>query len=240
MYDQTPRSDISPATDPHDGKAPESLPPEGGTPEGTVPAPRGIVQDLQSRYPGLAGHDYAEGAPPPMGLALTALVIGIVSFLEASVPVIGLFSFLAGPLAIVFGVVALRKKQKKAMAIAGIVLGAAGMVIAGIVTVMVAYFANQVVGTHTVRYVVTSDEPAVVAYFNGSETVEEEITGDWQKDVSFTGLPYAAVSVESTGTATLGCEVSMDGSSASTNTGTGQVSCVTGNMQFWQKMPGQQ
>jgi hypothetical protein len=194
---------------------------------------------LQARYPGLTGHDHSAGAPQPMGLAIAALAIGIVSFLEASVPVIGVLSFLAGPVAIVFGVIALRKKQKKAMAIAGIVLGAAGMVIAGIVTIMVVYFANQVIGAHTVRYVVTSDQPAVVAYFNGSETVTEQINGDWQKDVSFTGLPYASISVDSTGAAALGCQVSMDGSSASTNAGTGEVSCVTGNMQFWQRMPGQ-
>jgi|GEM_PF-4219825 len=174
-----------------------------------------------------------------MGLAIAALVIGAISFLEASVPVIGVLSFLAGPLAIVFGVIALRKKQKKALAISGIVLGAAGIVIAGIVTVMVAYFANQIIGTHTVRYVVTSDGPASVAYFNGTETVTEEINGNWQRDVSFTGLPYASVAVEAEGTATLGCQVSMDGSSATTNSGIGDVSCVSGNMQFWQKMPGQ-
>jgi hypothetical protein len=224
MSDQTSRPEASAATEPHDSPAPAS---------------QGVVQGLQARHPGLTGHDHAAGAPQPMGLAIAALVIGAISFLEASVPVIGVLSFLAGPLAIVFGAIALRKKQKKALAIAGIVLGAAGMVIAAIVTVMVAYFANQIIGTHTVRYVVTSDGPAAVAYFNGTETVREEINGDWQKEVSFTGLPYASVSVDSAGTATLGCRVSMDGSSASTNTGTGQVSCVTGNMQFWHRMPGQ-
>jgi hypothetical protein len=239
MSDQTSRPETPAATDPHDRPVFESHLPDAGTPGGTPPATQGTVQDLHARYPDLTGHDHSEGAPRPMGLAIAALVIGAVSFLEASVPVLGILSFLAGPLAIVFGVIALRKKQKKALAISGIVLGAAGMVIAGIVTVMVAYFANQIIGTHTVRYVVTSDRPAEVAYFNGTETVTEQIDGDWQKDVSFTGLPYASVSVDSTGTATLGCQVSMDGSSATTNAGTGQVSCVTGNMQFWHRMPGQ-
>ncbi|GAA3682951.1 hypothetical protein GCM10023081_21140 [Arthrobacter ginkgonis] len=224
MSDQSSRPETPAATDPHDRPVPES---------------QGAVQDLQARHPGLTGHDHAAGAPPPMGLAIAALVIGAISFLEASVPVIGVLSFLAGPLAIVFGVIALRKRQKKALAIAGIVLGAAGMLIAGIVTIMVAYFANQIIGTHTVRYVVTSDRPGTVAYFNGTETVTEEINGDWQRDVSFTGLPYASLSVDSEGTATLGCQVSMDGSSATTNTGTGEVSCVTGNMQFWHQLPGQ-
>lgn len=224
MSDQTSRPETSAVTDPRERPAAES---------------HGLVQDLQARHPGLTGHDHSTGAPQPMGLAIAALVIGAISFLEASVPVIGVLSFLAGPLAIVFGVIALRKKQKKALAISGIVLGAAGIVIAGIVTVMVAYFANQIIGTHTVRYVVTSDGPASVAYFNGTETVTEEINGNWQRDVSFTGLPYASVAVEAEGTATLGCQVSMDGSSATTNSGIGDVSCVSGNMQFWQKMPGQ-
>lgn len=239
MSDQTPRPEVPAATDPHGRPVAESQPPGDGIPE-NPPAWQGGGQGLQARYPGLTGHDHSAGPRPPSGLALAALVIGVVSFLEAAVPIIGALTFLAGPLAMVLGVVALRKKQPKAMAVAGIVLGAAGMVIAGIVTAMVFYFGNQVVGAHTVRYVVTSDGPAAVAYFNGSETVKERITGDWQKDVSFTGLQYASISVDSTGSATLGCRISMDGSSAATNTGTGQVSCTTGNTQFWGQLPGRQ
>ncbi|MFD1213407.1 DUF4190 domain-containing protein [Arthrobacter sp. GCM10027362] len=240
MSDQTPRPEASAELDPQDRHVPEGRNPDGeshaGRAAGGNAAPQqGAAQDIYTRYPQLSGHDYAAGPPQPMGLAIAALVIGIVSFMEAAVPIVGVASFLIGPLAIVFGIIALRKKQKKPMAITGIVLGAAGMIIAAIVSVMVVYFANQIIGAHTVRYVVTSDGPATVAYFNGSETVREQISGNWEKDISYTGLPYASVSVDSPGTAAVGCHIQMDGSSATTNSGTGQVDCVSGNMQFWRR-----
>jgi hypothetical protein len=55
-----------------------------------------------------------------MGLAIGALVAGIVAALLGWLPVAGL---LAGVAAIVLGVLALRKGQSKVLAIIGIVLG---------------------------------------------------------------------------------------------------------------------
>jgi len=55
------------------------------------------------------------------GLAITALVLGIIAFVTGLIPVWG---FVVGFTAIAFGVVALAKKQSKGMAITGIVTGA--------------------------------------------------------------------------------------------------------------------
>ncbi|WP_068494953.1 DUF4190 domain-containing protein [Pseudoclavibacter helvolus] len=59
------------------------------------------------------------------GLAVTALVVGIVAFLIGLVPVLGL---LVGFVAIVFGVLALSKGQSRPMAVVGIVLASLAVV----------------------------------------------------------------------------------------------------------------
>lgn len=63
-------------------------------------------------------------APQGNGLAVTALVLGIIGLVIGWVPIIG---WLIGPilalLAIIFGAVGARKPVKKGMAIAGLVMG---------------------------------------------------------------------------------------------------------------------
>ena len=61
-----------------------------------------------------------------MGLAIGALVAGIVAAVLGWLPVVGL---LAGIAAVVIGVLALRKGQSKALAIIGIVLGVGGALV---------------------------------------------------------------------------------------------------------------
>jgi hypothetical protein len=67
-----------------------------------------------------------------MGLALGALIAGIVAAVLGWVPVAGL---LVGILAIVLGVIALRKGQSKVLAIIGIVLGAGAALVSLIFTI---------------------------------------------------------------------------------------------------------
>lgn len=58
------------------------------------------------------------------GMAITALVLGLIAFVVGLVPLFGWFMFPLAVLAIVFGALALQKKQSRAQAIAGIALGA--------------------------------------------------------------------------------------------------------------------
>jgi hypothetical protein len=180
-------------------------------------------------YPGQAGYGYEAAPKPKSGLAITALVLGIVAIVFGVIPGIGFISFLLGPLAVIFGIIALVKKQKKGMSITGIVLGALGAIIAGIITALIAVAVSQAVGDHTVQYKVTADGPATVVYSDGLEAVQEEITGDWEQKLSFTGLPGAALSVVSEGN--VSCEIIMDNESVSTNSGAGQADCLSGQVQ---------
>lgn len=59
------------------------------------------------------------------GLALAALIVGIVAFLTGLIPVVGL---LIGLAAVVVGILALIKKQPKGLAITGTVLGAIALI----------------------------------------------------------------------------------------------------------------
>jgi hypothetical protein len=73
------------------------------------------------------------GQAPMNGLAIAALVTGIVAFLTGWAPFFGL---LAGAAAVVLGILALRKAGGKGLSIAGIITGAIGALWSLIVTVL--------------------------------------------------------------------------------------------------------
>ena len=89
--------------------------------------------DFQQQ-PQYGGHP---GTPPKTGngLGVAALVLGIIAIVIAFIPFIGIGSFLLGALAVILGIVGLRKKGlPKGTSIAGLILGALSLIIAGIMT----------------------------------------------------------------------------------------------------------
>jgi hypothetical protein len=203
-----------------------------GTAPGTGPAPVPDGPAPQGPYPpppGYAQPDYAYQARPKSGLAVTALVLGIATVVISLAPVIGFISFILGLLALVFGIVALVQRQKKSLAVTGMVLGVVGMIIAGIWLAFLTYFIGRTVGDHTVRYQVSTTAPATVTYFDGSQTVSRQVSGTWQDQFSYHGLPIGAVSVVVPG-GQASCEVFLDGKSLSHNNGAGRVECVTADV----------
>ena len=64
-------------------------------------------------------------AKKPSGLAVAALVVGICAFLSGLLPV---FGALVGVVAVVLGVLALRKHQPKGMSVTGLVLGGVAVI----------------------------------------------------------------------------------------------------------------
>ncbi len=70
--------------------------------------------------------------PKSNGIAITALVVGIIAFLSGWIPVWGL---LVGIAAVVFGIVGLKKSQNKGMSITGIVTGGLALLTGLMVTV---------------------------------------------------------------------------------------------------------
>jgi len=95
----------------------------------------GSAGDVQYQASGTPqAHTYAQPysyAPPALGqrtsqgLAIAALVLGLIAFLTGWIPAWGL---LIGGLAVVLGGIAVAKRQSKGMAITGIVTGAIGAV----------------------------------------------------------------------------------------------------------------
>lgn len=94
------------------------------------------------------------GFPPPLppqgrqsnGLGITALVLGILALLASLIPFVGFIAFILGPLAILFGILglALRRNAGKGTSITGMVLGAASIVVALVVTSLTAVFLGQI------------------------------------------------------------------------------------------------
>lgn len=79
--------------------------------------------------PALPDATVRPAAPTPgaraKGLALAALIVGIIAFLTGLLPVVGA---IIGAVAIVLGIIALVKKQSKALSIPGIILGAVALI----------------------------------------------------------------------------------------------------------------
>ncbi|NKX50687.1 hypothetical protein HER39_08925 [Arthrobacter deserti] len=231
MSDQMPRPGGAEAGGP-EGRTPEGDP-TGGAPTPSRPeAPHGAYPPPQGGYPvppGYAPPEYGYPPRPKSGLALTALALGIAAVVFAMIPVVGVLSLIIGLLALVFGIVALVQRQKKSLAVAGMVLGVLGVLIAGAVTAFLAFFVARTVGDHTVRYRVTTDQPATVTYFNGRETVDRQVEGSWEDEFSYNGLPIGAVTVDVPGGRAT-CEVILDGQPISSNEGNGRVECVSADL----------
>jgi hypothetical protein len=91
---------------------------------------------------GAPGQPFPGNKPPSNGLAVAALVVGIISLLLAWIPVVNIVSIVGGIAALVLGIVAVRKANQgtaggKGMAIGGTVLGGVSLVAAIVVNVVV-------------------------------------------------------------------------------------------------------
>lgn len=162
------------------------------------------------------------------GFGTAALVLGIVAVVFAIIPIVGFIAFILGPLALIFGVIGLtRKFTKKGTSIAGLILGAVAVIIAIVVTAMISAAANSVDEAlnkeHKIEYVVTTTGPAKVTYWNGDGSSNEDISADWKKEVTASGLSFSTLSVTGDFTAdtSVTCEILVDGASVSKNSGSG-------------------
>jgi len=102
---------------------------------------------------------------PARGLAITALVVGIGAFLFGLIPV---FGALVGVVAVVLGILALRKRQSKGMALTGTILG--GIAIVSSIVMTIGAFALVGTTSDAVSEIVAS---ATAQPLEQSEPVEE-------------------------------------------------------------------
>lgn len=95
----------------------------------------------QPVLPPQQGAPLATAPAAAKGLAVSALVVGIVAFLFGLAPVFGL---LAGATAIALGAVALKKGQSKGLALTGLILGGIAALTSLLMTIMLATASSQV------------------------------------------------------------------------------------------------
>lgn len=163
------------------------------------------------------------------GLGVAALVVGIVAAVFSLIPLVGMVAFFLGPVAIILGAIAIfLKNRKKGTAIAGLILGVVSLIVAGIVTAAVSAGVEAVDKSinaeHTVEYVVTTKGAADISYWTGGGSSTEKITKNWKKTITSKDLNVTSLTVTgdfSDSSASVGCEILVDGKSAAKNTGTG-------------------
>lgn len=91
---------------------------------------------------------------PQTGLGIAGMSCGITAIGLSVIPVLGFLSFLLGPAGIVLGILAVTNDRGRGYGVAGIVTGAAGFVVALVVTLL--FFSwldyNQQMYDRTVRF----------------------------------------------------------------------------------------
>lgn len=114
---------------------------------------------------------YSPPIAKPVGLAVTALVVGIVAFLAGLIPVLGIVLGLTG---VVFGVIALVKRQSKGMSITGLCLASIAVVVSLFSTIGMFALAGQAseVATSTAE---PSEAPVEVTEATPAEAEPEEL-----------------------------------------------------------------
>lgn len=184
-----------------------------------------------------AAYGYPQQPPAPRGngLGVAALVVGIVAIVLSLIPLLGMVAFFLGPIAVILGLIGVfLKNRKKGMAITGIILGVLAIVIAAIWTAAISAGADAVDKSlnaeHDVKYVVTTNGPANVSYWDGDGSSNKDIEKDWEK--SFTADSFSMTSVTVSGdmmneSASVSCEVFIDGESVSKNTGEGAAAMAS-------------
>lgn len=116
-----------------------SIPPAGGVPQQPSPNPGTYPQhSAPTAHPMQYGYGAPQQtliAPPPQpparpkGLAIAAMIVGIVSLVLCATVFIGIAGGIA---AVVLGIIAIAKSQSKGMSITGIVTGALAIIVAGV------------------------------------------------------------------------------------------------------------
>ncbi|GAA1656584.1 hypothetical protein GCM10009790_40440 [Georgenia ruanii] len=130
-------SDNLPGNDRNSNPVPPP-PAPSGTPNAHTPnahtAPSAPAYDPAATNPGAPA--YSGGPAQPKGLALSSMIVGIVSLLISwPVSIVGI---IGGVVALVLGIVARKKGQPKGMALTGIITGALAIVISIIAMIFVA------------------------------------------------------------------------------------------------------
>lgn len=105
------------------------------------------------------------GPVVPKGLAISALVVGIVAFCMGLIPVLGA---IVGIAAVILGAIALAKKQPKGFALTGLILGALGLI--------TSIGTTAGIGALTSEVSRISSETSISAPPTTEETVEEPVT----------------------------------------------------------------
>ena len=190
---------------------------------------------------GQPGQQY--GAPGPQQskvLAIVALVLGGLAFFLSWIPFVNFVAIAFAVAGAVCGIIALvRKLGGKPLAITGVALSAVAIIISIAVNVFTAAvlssatnelskisetFSAQANAQHTVQYKVTTNGPAEVDYSDTNGSKNEQITANWDKEITETGLVFSTLSVMAdfeNNDAQVSCEIVIDGTIVSQEAASG-------------------
>lgn len=81
------------------------------------------------------GYAQVYGQKPKTGMAIASLVLGIIALLASPFPIGSYVGFVLAVLAVIFGIVGVRRQAGKGMAVAGLILGGVALVVSIIASI---------------------------------------------------------------------------------------------------------
>ncbi|RLP75941.1 DUF4190 domain-containing protein [Mycetocola tolaasinivorans] len=145
------------------------------------------------QYPQNGQYPPSQNAPAPVakGIAITALIIGIVALLLSFLPVVGI---MVGAIAVIVGIVALVMRQPKRFGLTGLILGAVAVIINVLVTVLFSLLAGSFVKEYDRLQSPATALPAPDATSeNGTENRVEATGAPVALGTSIVGTDYTVV-----------------------------------------------
>ena len=228
------------------GQAPQygATPPYGTDPSyGAVP-PGSVPPGAVPPYGAMPGG--APYVPPPAtsttnGMAIGALICGILSLPVSFIPFVNIMAIILGLVAIVLGFLARRKATGKGLAMGGIIAGAVGVLISIIVIVVtvvalgsVAQQAGQIGETLNAPVQVdmsatAADGTAQLSYGAVASLTDDSFSGSWSKSETLqgsdVGVMVTVTADPSASSSDVSCEIKVNGQVSDSQTGSGMVMC---------------
>jgi len=167
---------------------------------------------------------------PANGLAIAALITGILALPVSFFPYFNIAGIVLGVTALILGIIALKKQTSKPLSIVGVVLGAVATVISAIILTLALveqYGSGGAANQVNVEYSATvSSGDATVRWGNSLKNVD--FTSDWSttQKVSTSAVMTTMTVTASDPEAVVTCTITVEGKTAETQSDKGTVGCA--------------
>jgi len=166
--------------------------------------------------------------PPKNGLAIAALVMGVVAVIGSFFLFVNVGAIVVGLTAAILGLIAVLTHKSKVLSISGLVLGLVAILISVLILAMFAKSVRESLALSDITYTATvSEGTATAAWGTEGRSSSQDFTGTWTQDSTGSHADIVAtLTVRGSADQELTCEITIDGKVMDSESGTSFVTCT--------------